>query len=95
MVFSFIGIHVVDSGTSSAFCSKVTHLSAVKAWSFGFAWLAYLGHMDFILSCIIFIILGGIGLWLAWPIAEVVVRESGMSYVHWDWHIIILSGCIR
>ena len=72
--------------------------------AFRFVWLTCLGH-------IIFIILGSIGSWLVWsivelvvvpivepvivPIVEPVVRESGTSYVHWDWHIIVLPRCIR
>ena len=103
LVFSFVGIHVVDSGTSSALCGKVAHFSTVEAWSFGFAWLVCLGCMDFVLGCIIFVVLGSVGSWLVWsvvelvvePIVEAVVRESGVSYVHWDWHIVVLSGCIR
>ena len=50
----------------------------------------HLDCVDFILGCVIFIILGGIGLGLAWsivelvPIVKAVVGESGVSYVHWD-----------
>ena len=59
--------------------------------------------MDFVLGCIIFVVLGSVGSWLVWsvvelvvePIVKVVVRKSGTSYVHWDWHIIVLPRCIR
>ena len=103
LVFSFVGIHIVDSGASSALCGKMAHLSTVKAWPFRFVWLVCPGCMDFILGCIIFIVLGSIGSWLVWsivelvvvPIVEAIVRESGMSYVHWDWCIAVLPGCIR
>jgi hypothetical protein len=96
LVFSFVGIHIVDSGTSSALHGKVAHLATVKAWSLGFAWLVHLNYMYLVLSCIFFIILGSIGSWLAWSIVElvsivkVVVRESGVSYVYWDWGVIVL-----
>jgi hypothetical protein len=136
LVFSFIGVHVVDSGASSAFCSEMSHFSAIEAWSFRFVWLPLglcgclwvcvvafgfvwlpLGLCGCLWVCvvafrfvwltclghIIFIILGSIGSWLVWsiaesvvePIVEAVVGESGVTYVHWDWHIVVLSGCIR
>jgi hypothetical protein len=34
LIFSFVGMHIVDSGASSAVSGKVTHLPAVEAWSF-------------------------------------------------------------
>ena len=100
LVFPFVGVHVVDSFSSSAFCGKAAHLSTVEAWPLGFVWLTGLGHVDFILVCIIFVILGSIGSWLAWsvvelvvePIVKVVVGEFGASCVHQDWHVVLLSG---
>jgi hypothetical protein len=55
--------------------------------------------MDFVLSYVIFIMLNDISSWLVQSIVEsiiiMIVRESGLSYVHWDWGIIVLSRCIR
>ena len=50
--------------------------------------------MDFILGHIILIVLDDISLWLmpiVEPIVEPVIGESGVSYVHWDWCVIVLS----
>ena len=100
LVFSFIGVHVVDSGTSSVLHGKMAHLSTIEAWSFGFAWLVCLDCMYLILSCIFFIILGSVGSWLAWSIVELVsivetvIWEPRASYVHWDQGVIVLSGHI-
>ena len=101
LVFSFIGVHVVDSGTSPALSSEVTHLAAVETWSFEFAWLVCLGGMYFVLGHIFFIILGSVGSWLAWsvvelvPIVKAVVWESRASYVHWDRSVVVLPGYIE
>ena len=101
LIFSFVGIHVIDSGTSSALCGEVAHLSTIEAWPFGFMWLICLGRIYFVLSCIFFVILGSISSQLVWPVVELiptveaVVGKSGMSYVHWDWGIVVLSRHIR
>ena len=100
MVFSFVGIHVVDSGASPALRCEVAHLAAVEAWSFGSAWLVRLDCMYLVLRCVFFIVLGSIGSWLAQSVVkpvsvvETVVWKPGVSYVHWDWGVIVLSGHI-
>ena len=97
LVFSLIGIYVVDSSTSSALCSKVAHLATIEAWSFGFVWLVCLDHVYFILGCIVFIVLSGISSRLAWSIVKpisvvkTIIGKPRASYVHWDWGVIVLS----
>ena len=96
LVFSFVGVHVIDSGASSALCCEVAHFATVEAWPFVSVQLVCLDCMYLVLRCVFFIILSGIGSWLVQPIVkpipiiEAVVWESGTSYVHWDWGVIVL-----
>ena len=99
LVFSFVHIHVVDSAISAipAVPSKVAHIATIEAWSFRFAWLVSLDCMDLILGYVVFIMLNDVSSWLmptVKPIVEAVIREFRTSYVHWNWHVIVLSGCV-